>query len=104
MQNPIAWLLFAVFSLILFAMYVGIRRRWGSPILVGGLGVIASIVVMTLLGLAQNNTAYQALFAGLLVGGLFSGGALVIAYYFQSNERRRNLDINQPPPDDGAGT
>jgi hypothetical protein len=89
MQNPTAWLLFAVFGVILFAMYIGIRRRWGSPILVGGLGVIASVVVMTLLGMAQGNTTYQALFAGILVGGIFSGGTLVMAYYFHTNEQRR---------------
>jgi hypothetical protein len=98
MQNPTAWLLFVVFGVILFVMYIAIRRRWGSPILSGGLGVIASIVVMTLLGLAQNDTMLQAVVAGLLVGGLFSGGTLAMAYYFHSNEQRRSAE--QPPPNE----
>jgi Na+/H+-translocating membrane pyrophosphatase len=96
MQNPTAWLLFVVFGVILFVMYIAIRRRWGSPILSGGLGVIASIVVMTLLGLAQNNTTIQAIVAGLLVGGLFSGGTLAMAYYFHVNEQRRNAAGHSP--------
>lgn len=103
MQNPTAWLLFIVFGATLFGMYIAIRRRWGSPVLTAGIGVAASIVIMTLLGLAQNNTVYQALFAGLLVGGLFSGGTLAMAYYFHVNEQRRSAEQTyQPPPDDGA--
>ena len=56
MQNPIAWMLFVVFGATLFGMYIAIRRHWGSPVLIAGLGVAASIVLMTLIGLAQNNT------------------------------------------------
>ena len=97
MQNPSAWLLFAVFGLILFVMYVGIRRRWASPILVAAFGVIGSVVVMTLTGLAQGNGIYQALFAGVLVGGLFSGGTLAVASYFQTAEQRRAADAGSNP-------
>lgn len=98
MQNPTAWLLFALFGLILFVMYVALRRRWASPVVVGLLGVAGSIVVMTLLGLAQNNTIYQALFVGLLVGGLFSIGTLAMASYFHSAEQRQHAEM--PPADD----
>ena len=90
MQSPTAWLLFAVFGLVLFLMYVGIRRRWASPLLVAVVGVLGSIIIMTLTGLAQGNTIYQAIFAGFLVGGLFSIGTLAIASYFYNNERRQH--------------
>ena len=95
MQNSTAWLLFAVFGVILFVMYVAIRRRWGSPVLVAVVGVAASIVVMTLTGLSQRNTIYQAIFAGLLVGSLFSLGTLAIASYFLANEQRRKAAQQQ---------
>jgi Na+/H+-translocating membrane pyrophosphatase len=88
MQNPTAIALFVVFALILFAMYIAIRRRLAAPVIIAAIGVFASIVVMTLIGLAQGNSVYQAIFVGLLIGGLFSGGTLAMAVYFQTNERR----------------
>jgi len=90
MQNSIAWLLFALFGLVLFLTYVGIRRRWASPTVVAMFGVLGSIIIMTLTGLAQGNTIYQAIFAGFLVHGLFSAGTLAIATYFHNNERRQH--------------
>ena len=106
MQNPTAWLLFAVFGLLLFVMYVGIRRRWASPILVSAFGVIGSIALMALTAVAQGDTIYQAVFVGLLVGGLFSGGTLAIASYFQTAEQQRVAGAGVPvqpatyPPDE----
>ena len=100
MQNPTAWLLFALFGLILFVMYVSLRRRWASPVVVSALGVLGSVIVMTLTGLAQDNTIYQALFAGLLVGGLFSGGTVAMAAYFQSNEARQRMAQVTPPSEE----
>lgn len=98
MENPTSWLLFALFGLILFVMYVALRRRWASPVAVSALGVLGSVIVMTLTGLAQDNTIYQALFAGLLVGGLFSGGTVAMAAYFHTNEQRQRAA--QQPPDE----
>jgi Na+/H+-translocating membrane pyrophosphatase len=89
MQNPTAVLLFVVFGVILLGMYVAIRRRLGHPVLIAGLGVLSSITVMTFNGLAQGNTIYQAIFVGLLVGGLFSGGTVIIAWYFATSEQQR---------------
>lgn len=100
MQNPTAWLLFALFGLILFVMYVSLRRRWASPLVVSLLGVLGSVTVMTLTGLAQDNTIYQALFAGILVGGLFSGGTVAMAAYFQSNEARQQAAQAAAPSSD----
>lgn len=92
MRTPSAMLLFVLFAVILFAMYIAVRRRWGSPVLVGAIGFIVSIVVMTLNSLAQGNDIYRAIFSGLLIGGLFSIGVLAMAWYFNTNdERKRSL-------------
>ena len=95
--NPTSLLLFILFALLLFAMYVAIRRRWGPPIVVAALGIVSSIVVMTLNGLARQSTLNQALAAGLLVGGLFSIGVLAMAYYFTTNEQRAKTPSESPP-------
>ena len=89
MLNPTAVMLFIVFGLILLVMYIAIRRRFASPVVIASIGVFANIIIMTLVGLAQGNTIYQAIFAGLLIGGLFSGAVLAMAAYFQNNEARR---------------
>lgn len=86
-------LLFVLFALVLFGMYIAIRRHWGPPLMVATLGVISSVVVMTLNGLARRSTFYQSVVAGLLVGGLFSIGVLAIAYYFATNEQRKKPPV-----------
>jgi FlaA1/EpsC-like NDP-sugar epimerase len=88
-MNLTSLLLFVLFALVLFGMYVAIRRHWGPPLVVAALGVISSVVVMTLSGLARRSTLYQSVVAGLLVGGLFSIGVLAMAYYFSTNEQRK---------------
>ena len=89
MRTPSALLLFLLFAVILFVMYIAVRRRWGPPVLAGALGFVACIVVMTLNSLAQGNDIYRAIFSGLLVGGLFSIGVLAMAWYFMTNEQRK---------------
>src|SRR5690606_23597396 len=76
MDNPTSLLFFALFGIILFVMYIAVRRRWASPLVIAAIGVVASIVVITLMSLSEGNHIYQALFVGLLVGGLFSAGTL----------------------------
>lgn len=94
MDNPTSLLFFALFGIILFVMYIAVRRRWASPLVIAAIGVVASIVVITLMSLSEGNHIYQALFVGLLVGGLFSAGTLAIASYFLSQEERHL----SPPP------
>jgi hypothetical protein len=83
-----AFIFFALFALVLAGMYLAIRRQWAAPGLVAGGGVVLSIIFMTLMSLAQGNAVLQALLVGILVGGLFSGATLAIAWYFHSNELR----------------
>ncbi len=88
MQNAVSWLLFAVFAIVQMAMYLGIRRRWLSPMLIAAIGVLISIILMTLVSVAEGYNAYQALFVGFL-GGLFSVVVLMMAMYFARSEARR---------------
>ena len=87
-MQPQAATLFFAFALLLVVMYVAIRRRWLPPLLSATLGVVGSVAVMTLSALAQGNSIYQAVFTGLMVGGLFSIGVVAMAYYFSINEQR----------------
>lgn len=87
-MTPAALVFFVAFGLVLFAMYIGIRRRLLPPTPIATFGVFGSVVAITLMSLAMGNHIVQAIFVGLLVGGLFSGGTLAMAWYFQTNERR----------------
>ncbi len=87
-MNPVALVFYVVFGVILFSMYIGIRRRWLPPITLAIIGVLGSIITMALMALAQGNNIVQAIFVGVLVGGLFSAGTLAMAWYFQTNMKR----------------
>lgn len=104
-NSAAGFLFFLLFSVVQIVMYVVVRRRLVPPILIGIIGVIASIIALTLMGLAQGNEIYQAIFAGIIVGGLLSGGTLAMALYFLSSERRlgsveSNQDARYMPPND----
>lgn len=88
MQNATSWVLFLLFGIVLVVMYMGIRRRLLSPVLISAGGVLLSIVLMTTVGVSQGNTFFQALFVGFLIGGLFSIGTLAMASYFLRRELR----------------
>ncbi|HLU10591.1 MAG TPA: hypothetical protein VK003_13060 [Oceanobacillus sp.] len=86
MQNPGGMILYLVFVAILVGAYLGIRREWAPPAAIAAVCVVASFIAILLISLVQGNSIYQAIFAGLLVGGLFSGGILGMAWYFHKNE------------------
>lgn len=79
---------FVAFTLVLLGMYVSIRRQFAAPGLIAGVGVIGSIITMTLFLLARDASALQGIVMGILIGVLFAGMTLAIAWYFQSNELR----------------
>jgi CDP-diglyceride synthetase len=91
-----AWLFFVLFALILAGMYLSIRRQWLAPGLTAAAGVIASIVLMTLTSLGQGNMPVQAVIVGILLGGLFSGATLAIAWYFQRAEVQKRYSSGVP--------
>jgi Na+/H+-translocating membrane pyrophosphatase len=89
MQNTSGLILYFLFVLVLVAAYLGIRRQWAPPAAIAAVCVVASFILMMLISLAQGNSIYQAIFVGLLVGGLFSSGILGMAWYFHRNELRK---------------
>ncbi|HEX2906893.1 MAG TPA: hypothetical protein VHO69_08540 [Phototrophicaceae bacterium] len=97
-MQGLAWVLFVLFALVLAGMYLGIRRNWAAPGLIAGVGVLLCIILMTFISLAQNNYTFQAIVVGILLGGLFSGATLAIAWYFQSNELRARQSGSESYP------
>ena len=87
---------FVLFALSLLAMYVAIRRQIASPGLIAGLGVLASIVFMTLFMLARDTAVAHGIVMGILVGILFAGATLAVAWYFQSGELREQYTAQMP--------
>lgn len=94
MQNTGGLILYFLFILVMVAAYLGIRRQWAPPAAIAAVCVVASFVLMMLISLAQGNSIYQAIFVGLFVGGLFSGGILAVAWYFQKNEQRKLAPVD----------
>lgn len=82
----LAWIFFVLLALVLLATYLGIRREWFAPGLIAGASVVVSIVLMILTAFGQGNSAIQAIVVGIIVGGLFSGATIAIAWYFHSQE------------------
>jgi drug/metabolite transporter (DMT)-like permease len=94
-----ASVLFAVFALVLAGMYIAIRREWFAPSITAGVGVVLSMILMMSISLAQSNPFMWALIVGIILGGLFSGATLAVAWYFHKNElRARYLSAEQNPP------
>lgn len=82
---------FMLFGLVLIGMYIAIRRQIAPIAYIAAGGVSASIISMVLFMLARDTSALQSLVMGILVGALFAGATLAIAWYFQSNELREHL-------------
>lgn len=98
-MQGLATVFFVVFALILAGIYLGIRRHLAPPGLVAAIGVILSVIVMTLMSLAQNNMPLQAVIVGLLLGGVFSGATLTIAWYFERSELQARARAQAYSPD-----
>jgi O-antigen/teichoic acid export membrane protein len=86
MNNPASFVFYAIFAVILVGMYLGIRRGWGQPGFVAAVGIVGSVISMLLMSLSQGNAALHAVAVGLVVGGLFSGVTLAIAWYFHTRD------------------
>ena len=85
-MQGMAGIFFVLLALVLVLTYLSIRREWLGPGQTAGLSVVASIVMMILTALGQGNSALQAIVVGIVVGGLFSGATVGIAWYFHSQE------------------
>lgn len=88
MQSVTGWIFYVIFAVVLLGMYLAVRRRWAPPGLIAGIGTIASIISMFLISLSQQNNILHAVIVGILVGALFSGATLAVAWYFHAGEMR----------------
>lgn len=95
-----ALICFFLFGATILGMYIAIRRNLAPPGLVAAGGVLTSIITMSLFSLAQGNVLAQAILVGIVLGGAFSVATLVIAMYFQGNERRTTLAQSHPQTED----
>lgn len=94
-----ALIFFALMAAVLLLTYVAIRREWFAPAATAAASVIACVFAMTLVSLAQGNSVLQAIIVGIVVGALFSGATLGIAWYFHSAELRRRYPDDSYPDD-----
>lgn len=83
-----AMVFFVLLALILLLSYLSVRREWFPPTATAVVSVIASVIAMMLVSLAQGNSLLQAVIVGIVVGAMFSGATLGIAWYFHSAELR----------------
>lgn len=100
---------FFLFAVVQVVTYLAIRRQWGRPVAVAVGCVLLSIITMVLTSLGQNNAIIQAIIVGIVIGTVFSGATLAIAWYFHSSELRAEYahramlyTQEEAPPDDGV--
>jgi hypothetical protein len=91
-----AWIFFIITAVILLTTYLAIRRSWASPGLTAAVSVVATIICMILTALAQGNSSIQAVVVGILVGSIFSGATVGMAWYFQSHEQAPSDELYTP--------
>lgn len=89
-MQGMAWIFFVLMALVLLLAYLAIRRQWFAPGITSAAAVIVTIILMVLTSLGQGNSIIQAVVVGIVVGGMFSGATLGVAWYFHSNEHRRH--------------
>jgi hypothetical protein len=88
-MQGLALLFFFAFAVIILMTYLALRRGWAAPGKVAAVGMIGSIITMSLSMVSQPNVPpVQAIFFGVVVGAGFAGAALAVAWYFQRNELR----------------
>lgn len=81
-----AIIFFILFGATLLGMYVAIRRELAPTGMVAALGMIGSVITMTLYLLAQVDEPIQGILFGVLIGVIFAVATLGVAYYFHSHE------------------
>ena len=99
-MQSLALLFFALLVVVLLVIYLSIRREWFPPSITAAVGIVASIIAMTLVSLAQGNSILQAVVVGILVGAMFGGATLGIAWYFHAGQMRGQYRDTERPPDE----
>lgn len=83
---------FFLFALVLVGMYVAVRRQLASPGMIAGVGMLGSVISMTLYLLSRNASIIHGLVFGIILGAVFCLATLAIAWYFQSSEMRAEYE------------
>jgi uncharacterized membrane protein YedE/YeeE len=81
---------FGLNALTLTAIYIGLRREVAPVGFIAGMGIIASIITMTLFLLQRVDVALQGIIFGIIVGAAMAIATLMTAWYFHSQERKSN--------------
>lgn len=82
-------LFFMLFALTLLGIYIAIRRRLIAPGVIGALGIIGSILFMTLYLLTSEIVLIQGVIFGVIIGVLFAGATIAMAFYFLKQEENQ---------------
>ncbi len=84
-MSPEGWLFFALFALSIAAIYI-ITRRGLLPMSTTAIaGIVADVVLVALISLAQGNHWLHALVVGVLIGTLFAITTMAVAGFFRAN-------------------
>jgi len=82
----VGFIFFILFGLTLLSMYIGVRRELAPIGLIAALGMVASIVMMTLYLLTLVEAEAQAIIFGIVGGALFAGATLGTEWYFHNHD------------------
>ena len=87
---------FGLFALVIIVTFLAVRRQWGNMRVISAASVFLSILTMSLAlitraGDRAGQVAGQMLVFGILLGGAGGIAALVIAWYFRTQELRSNV-------------
>ncbi len=77
---------FALFAIVLVAMYIITRRGLAPVAQVTLIGTVINVVLVALIALGAGNGPLQVIFVGLVVGVIFSVASVAIAAYFRGSE------------------
>jgi hypothetical protein len=89
----ISLVFFGLFALVIIVTFIAVRRQWGNLRVIAAACLVLSILTMSLAlitraGDLAGQVAAQMIFFGTLLGGVGGLAALVIAWYFRTQELR----------------
>ncbi|HML22740.1 MAG TPA: hypothetical protein PKD09_13910 [Aggregatilinea sp.] len=94
----VGYLFLVLFLITLFVTYLAVRRALGPTLYIGGASIILSIIFIVLYSLlVQENSAAQALFAGIVGGVVFDGIAIALASFFRTNQPLADVELASYP-------
>ncbi|WP_119065733.1 hypothetical protein [Aggregatilinea lenta] len=94
----IGYLFLALFVATLVVTYIAVRRALGPTLYIGGASIILSIIFVVLYSLiVRENSAAQALFAGIVGGVVFDGVAIALAVFFRTSQPPAGTELTSYP-------